>query len=352
MNRGVHIVTTGFTPRDAISQHVIEEQTFIRSLGLRCEIFAEPKMTHPAYRDRARDVREWSRLAQSDDAAILHYSIASPAIDHVLDRAARCGLVYHNITPAEMLRDYAPALARECEQGRRRLAELADRVVATVADSAYNANELIALGFPEPRIGGILLPSLTTTSPIVRASGGRTRLLFVGRGVPNKAQHDLILALAALREVAVDAELLLVGGWGGLEAYHRHCQWLARAAGVADRVTFAGSIDDTELAEAYASSDLFLCLSDHEGFCVPLVEAMAADLPIVAFASSATPGTVGQAGLVLDQKTPSLVAEAVMETLANPELRDWMAAGRQERLAFHHPDQVRSRLHPFVENLA
>lgn len=352
MSAGVHIVTTGFTPRDAISQHIIEEQAFIRSLGLRCEIFADPAMTHPDYRGRARAVRSWHANTQANDAAILHYSIASPAIDYVIERARRCGLVYHNITPAEMLREYAPILANECELGRRRLAELADRVSAAAADSQYNADELISLGFPEPTIGGLLRPPLPPTKLQRSSSNPRPNVLFVGRGAPNKAQHDLILTAAALQEVGVEIDLHLVGSWNGLEGYQRYCEWLAHSTGVAARVTFAGSVDDAALSTAYGSGDLFLCLSDHEGFCVPLLEAMAADLPIVAYASSAVPWTVGEAALLLDEKSPSLVAEAVLETLANPALRAMMAVGREQQLRFHHPDNVRRRLRPFVESLA
>jgi glycosyltransferase involved in cell wall biosynthesis len=353
VSQGVHIVTTGFAPRDAISQHVIQEQAFIRSLGYRCEIFAEPGMIDPKYRARAKSVRSWKSVAHKDDAAILHYSIASPAIDYVLDRAARCGLSYHNITPPEMLQEYAPHLAHECAIGRQRLAELADRVVGSIADSEYNASELTALGFPAPSVGGILLaPERVEISRHERPTHKtRPRLLFVGRGAPNKAQHDVILAVAALRETGVEADLLLVGSWGGIEAYQRHCEWIAHSTGVLNQVRFCGSVDDANLVRAYQTSDLFLCLSDHEGFCVPLVEAMAAGLPIVAYASSAVPGTVGEAALLLDEKPPSLVAEAILETLRNRSLQARMAEGRRERLAFHHPENVKQRLRGFVEGL-
>ena len=114
---------------------------------------------------------------------------------------------------------------------------------------------------------------------------------------------------------------------------------------------FAGSIDDTELANAYATSDVFVCLSDHEGFCAPLLEAMTAGLPIVAYASTAIPWTVGDAALLLDEKPPSLVAEAIIETLRNPTLRARMAEGRRERLDYHRPEMVQHRLLEFIEGI-
>lgn len=236
MSRGVHLVTTGFVPRDAISHHVMEEQRAIRAIGIRCEIFADPNLTHPSLTRRAHPVEHWNRVARPGDAAVLHYSIASSAMDHVLDRADRCALTYHNITPAGLLWEFAPHVALECARGRRRLAELADRVHSAAAVSEYNALELRELGFPEPHVLGLMRPTLPIGAPPPTDAQRPPRLLFVGRGVPNKAQHHLILALGALRQTGVEAELLLVGAWSGTEAYQAYCGALAAATGVADRV--------------------------------------------------------------------------------------------------------------------
>lgn len=351
MSQGVHIVTTGFVPRDAISHHVIEEQRIIRDMGLRCEIFANPELTDPALSSTARSIHDWTRHTHADDAAILHYSIANPAFEPILKRARCCGLTYHNITPASFLWDFAPRLALECLRGRRHLAELAGRVAATAADSEFNAEELRALGFPDPTVVGLLRAPLPPVVRLRTTSAGRSQLLFVGRGVPNKAQHDLILSLAALTETGFDATLRLIGAWGGLESYRRWCGELATRTGVDDRVEFAGSVDDRELAQAYADADLFVCLSDHEGFCAPLLEAMIAGLPIVAYASTAIPGTVGDAALLLDEKPPSLVAEAVIETFSNPVLRQSLEKARSERLIHHGAQAVTARFCRYVEQL-
>lgn len=327
---------------------MLEARARLRSLGLRSEIFAEAGHIHG---DLARDVLPVERfddLARPGDAAILHYSIASSAIFHVLDRCRRCAVHYHNITPAELLWRWAPRVALECAVGRRRLGELAGRVRAAGAVSAYNAGELEALGFPEPAVLGVMRAPLPA-APRPPSGGGPARLLFVGRGVPNKAQHHLLLASAALRDAGVDHVLDLVGSWGAAPAYEHHCRALARALALEDHVRFQGSVSDVALAAHYAAADLFLCLSDHEGFCVPLVEAMAADVPVVAYASTAIPETLGDAGLLLDEKPPSLVAEAVAETLVNGGLRARMAAARPARLHATDPEELERRLVAFVE---
>ncbi len=353
MTAGVHQVCAGAVPRDAITHHLLESRRVIRAMGLRSEILCEDDRIDPTLAGVVHPVSGWSDVARPGDAAILHYSIGSPAFGHVLARCDRVAIHYHNITPAELLWEDAPAVAIACLHGREELATLAGRVVAAAADSRFNADELAALGFPPAAVVGVMRREL----PVVPArprprAGAPLSLLFVGRGVPNKAQHHLIAALAALRQGGGDARLRLIGSWEGMETYAGRCAALARDLRVADHVAFEGSVDDGRLAEAYAGSDAFVCLSDHEGYCVPLVEAMAASLPIVAFASSAVTETVGNAGLLLDEKPPSLVAESVREATANPRLAARMEEGRRERLAHLGADAVAARVRAFVERLA
>jgi len=350
MSGGAHIVTTGFAPWDAISNHVLEEQRVLRSRGLRSEIFADPRFVHPDLAGFVHPAVHWERLTRPGDIAILHYSIASDSIAHVHAVADVALLAYHNITPAELLWRWTPDLARVCHEGRRTLAGLAGQVAGASADSTFNAEELAGLGFAEPAVVGILRPELSpsVTTPD-RHPSRRLELLFVGRGVPNKAIHHLVMAVHALSDVGRDVHLTHIGSWGGAPRYERYCRDLARWLGVTSNVTFAGSVSDDEMVAAYQSADVFVCLSDHEGFCVPIVEAMQYGLPIVAYASSAIPWTAGDAALLLDEKSPSLVAEAIMEVNENPALRERMASGRVQRLAFHSREAVSDRLMAHLE---
>lgn len=350
MTRGVHQVCAGAVPRDAISHHLLESQRVFREMGLRSEILCEEGRIHPWLADRVRPASDWDSVARPGDAAVLHYSIGSPAFGYVLDRCERSAMHYHNITPAELLWEDAPMVAQACAEGRTELALLADRVAVAAADSGFNADELVALGYPPARVVGVMRRALPPAHRAL-AVDGRVRLLFVGRGVPNKAQHHLIAALAALRQAGTDAVLKLVGTWEGMEPYEERCRSLVSDLQLGDYVEFAGSVDDDGLARAYAESDCFVCLSDHEGYCVPLIEAMAASLPIVAFAAGAIPETVGSAGLLLDEKHPSLVAEAIVEVLQNPGLGSHIAAGRRAQLAYFSPEAVADRLRGFVGDL-
>ncbi len=347
MNGGVHQVCAGAVPRDAISHHLIESQRVLRAMGLRSEILCEEANIHPEMAHLVRPAGEWGAVARPGDVAVLHYSIGSPAFGYVLDRCDRAAIHYHNITPAELLWEDAPAVAAACAEGREELGRLAGRMHAAAADSGFNAKELVDLGYPSADVVGVMRRTLRTV-PRHPAGDGRLRLLFVGRGVPNKAQHHLIAALAALRQTGSDATLTLVGTWEGMEPYKERCHRLTGRLGLSEHVDFAGSVDDEGLARAYAESDCFVCLSDHEGYCVPLIEAMAADLPIVAFAAGAVPETVGDAALLLDDKHPSLVAEAVREAVGNPRLAAHMAGGRRSHLERFGNEATAERLRAFV----
>lgn len=352
MTVGVHQVLAGAAPRDAITNHALLARDVMRRMGLRSEVFVDA--AHLS-RELPRDVLPhylWDRATAGEDRAVLHYSIDSPAFEHVLARAPVAAVHYHNVTPAELLWKDAPHIAWDCLRGREELADLAPRASLAAAVSEYNAAELRAMHFPDPAVVGILRRQgqahAAATAP--RARGGRARLLFVGRGAPNKCQHDLVLATAALADAGADAELRLVGSWGANAAYRDRCLRLARECGVDERVHLCGSVSDEELAHEFAAADVFVSMSEHEGYGVPLIQAMEAGLPIVAYSAGAIPETLGDAGLLLDDKAPSLVAESIAAVLAG-DLAAQMARGRAEQLRRHAPAAMEQRLTAFVEDL-
>lgn len=341
----IHQIAAGAAPRDAITNHLLASRDLFRSWGYESEIFAGA--IAPDLAGEVHDARRYPAMATRDALAILHYSIDSVAFAVAAEHAERSAMHYHNITPAHLLWRHAPGIAIECAVGRRRLGGYAGRVVASCADSRFNAAELEEAGFSNPVPVGILRAA---QHPPARGSRrpGPPRLLFVGRGVPNKAQHDLILALCALHEAGVPAELTLVGSWDAVPSYLAACRGMASDLGVAGALHIVGSVDDEALAEAYTQADVFVCLSDHEGYCVPVVEAMEFGLPIVAYDAGAVGETVGGAGLVLPDKRPSTVAEAVIEVTRNAALRAGFSVARAERLADLGPEAVASRLRAFL----
>jgi glycosyltransferase involved in cell wall biosynthesis len=174
-----------------------------------------------------------------------------------------------------------------------------------------------------------------------QADGG-TALLFVGKVSPHKAQHDLVKALAAYRQLYdPKARLRLVGG-AISEDYRVAVERFADELGLLDAVEIAGSVTHEELIAYYAATDVFVCLSNHEGFCVPLLEAMYHRVPIVAHTSSAVPETVDGAGLVLPGKNPALVAAAIDRVVTDDQLRAALAQRASERVVSFSLERVRA----------
>lgn len=348
---GMHQVLGGAAPWDAITNHALAAQQVIRGMGFRSEIFADRAHISPAIAHRVIEHHRWPAVAAPGDRAIVHYSIDSPAFDMALDHADRVGMHHHNVTPPELLWRDAPAVALQCQTGIAGLEDMAPRIAIAAADSAFNAGELRLAGYTDPVIIGILRGQIPRRERRRPPKDTTLRMLFVGRGIPNKRQDALILTLAALREGGVNAELRLVGGWGACRPYLERCRRLAAELEVDDHVVFLGAVDDSVLAGEYADADIFVCLSQHEGYCVPIIEAMANDLPIVALAAGAVPETLGHGGLLIDSLQPSLAAEAVLLATSG-RLGERFAEGRTRQLAMHSPSATANHLRAFVKDLA
>jgi L-malate glycosyltransferase len=286
--------------------------------------------------------------ARPGDVLVYHVAIGSVVADFVRQRRESLVVDHHNITPPELYQRWEPDAAYGCAWGRAQLPELAPRTVLGVADSTYNEDELRRAGFAETATAPILLdPAVFDSGDAGVDATALARLLetktgadwlFVGRVSPNKCQHDVIKAFAAYhRMYDPSARLHVVGGsssgayWAALEGY-------VEALGLTRAVRLTGAVSAGELLAHYRVADAFVCLSEHEGFCIPLLEAMAGRVPIVAFASSAVPGTLGDAGVLLASKRPATVAAAVSRVLSDEGLRTAMVAAGAARLdAFSLP---------------
>ena len=176
-------------------------------------------------------------------------------------------------------------------------------------------------------------------------------MLFVGRITPNKGQHDLIESFAVVRTRVPDAELRLVGSVT-TPSYQNSLERLVKSLDLTDSVTFVGDVSDDQLRGEYASADLFCSMSDHEGFGMPLVEAAAAGIPVIAYAVAAVPGTVGSGGILLDSKDPALVATAIERVLTDDALRQDLVAAGHARVAELAPDNAVDALDIALNDLA
>ncbi len=309
---------------DAVSDHTFAVKRVLTEMGFQSEIYAQN--IGPGTLGRVKPLSELPADV-TDRWLIYQCSIGSPAAEiFARDKSTKL-LDYHNITPAELVDKWLPPLGVEAHLGRVQLRDLASRVEFAFADSAFNAAELIGLGFPVCRVVPVLFeraPTSIEPDPqlLERLRAGDVRhWLFVGQVGAHKAQHDIIKALSCYRTtIDENVELHIVGRPMG-NAYRSALVRFVEDLGLSKVVHFPGSVSPEALAAYYAGASVFVCCSDHEGFCVPIIEAMGRGVPVVAYGAAAVPATVGDAGLVLEDKSPGFLACAIDEVLSDPELR-------------------------------
>ncbi len=325
--------------RDAIGGHVMQLRDLLRSRGYQSDIYYGN-----ASADRFDEGFPISRIGDpSSSGRVLLYqlSIGSGVADIFRERPERKFVNYHNITPADLLEAWIPAVGEEVRWGRAQLRDLAAVTEFAIADSEYNERELRDAGYHSTTTVPLLIdpedftgspdPALAARLARARAAGGAD-LLFVGKVSPHKGSHDLVKALAAYHRLYdPEARLHIVGG-AISDEYRDAVLRFADELGLSEFVDMPGSVTHEELIAYYETCDVFLCLSNHEGFCVPLLESMYHRLPIVSYRSTAVPETVQQAGLILPDKEPARVAAAVHRVVEDGRLRDELAAAAADRV--------------------
>jgi glycosyltransferase involved in cell wall biosynthesis len=265
-------------------------------------------------------------------------------------------LIYHNVTPPEYFVNINALLVRECYRGRRELAAYAGRCDLGLGDSEFNREELEAAGFPATGV----LPVIPDFSHLQVApdrrllaafDDARANLIFVGRIVPNKKIEDVIRIFAAYQRFFNPwSRLLIVGSYAGFDRYYALLQSLVARLGARD-VHFLGHVTNSELTASYDVADVFLCASEHEGFCVPLIEAFTKGIPVLAYAAAAVPSTMDGAGVLYRTKDPWEVAALVDQVISSGRLAEAIVAGQDAAVRRLMVRDFRKTLLGFVDRV-
>lgn len=344
----VHQFVPTFEP-SAVGTHILEVRRVCRDQGWESEIFAEH--VRPVFEREARSYRDYGRgvRAGRDDVLLYHVAIGSTVADFVAARPEVLVLDHHNITPVEHFAGWEPDVVHGLAWGRRQLAQLARRTTLGIADSAFNEAELVELGYGRTAVAPIILDTTAfgrdaDADALGRLATDDTVLLFVSRVAPNKRQHDLVKALAAYRRAYDPHARLRIVGPPASARYVEALRRFVADLGLAGSVDITGAVSDGELAAHYRTADVYLCLSEHEGFGLTVLEALHHRLPVVAYASAAVPETLGDGGLCLPVKDAATVAAAVHRVVSDAPLRAALVDAGTRRLRLYDAEVARGAM--------
>jgi len=354
MARRVHQILATLGYGDAIGHEVLGIARALRAAGFDSEIIVEA--ADPRLEDLTVDYRDMIDEITEDDLLIHHFSLGSRASRIAYALPARMALVYHNITPPEYFLGVHDQLVRQCFHGRRELLAYRSRVDLALGDYEFNRQELEAAGFAStavlPVVPGFDHLEVRPDTRVIDAFDDEwTNVLFVGRVVPNKRPDNLIRYFHAYKTLYNrNARLIIAGSYGGFDAYLAQLHQLVARLGVED-VHILGQVTNEELTALYDVADLFLCASEHEGFCVPLIESFYKHVPVLAYAATAVPVTMDGGGVLYDTKDPFEIARLMAAMLDDADVEDAILASQDEALARLRQKDFAGTLVRFVEEV-
>ena len=339
-------------PGDAIGNNAIAIKRLLQNAGYSSELYAQD--IDKRMKREVQPLSQLPRLTQQD-VLLYHMSIGSDLNDRLASFGGRLVIQYHNITPARFFLPYDFTVYSACARGRRQLKEMAPLPQLCIAVSEYNKRELVEAGYRCPiEVCPILIPledyrQKPSQEVLDRYQDDWLNWIFVGRVVPHKHQADVIRAFAWYKKQINPKSRLFLVGSGNLDRYNQRLAEYIRCLGVED-VILTGHIRFDEILAYYTLADVFVCMSEHEGFCVPLVEAMCFQVPIVARAAAAVPDTLDGAGILLPDNDPVRAALAVDKIATDPALRRQIVEEQNRRLEAFRYETVERRLLQIVKD--
>ena len=339
---------------DAVGDSAYEIHRALQAKGIESHILGVHIDAH--LNDRAVDFSRFAEFDTPDTIHIYHFAVPSPITYAFKEAKGRKMIIYHNITPPHFFERFSQELVTITATGRHEIKLLAETTDLGLADSEFNRLELVEYGYKTTGVLPILLDFSKYETPpdqdvLDRFDDDRVNILFVGRVTPNKKQEDLIKAFYCYKRfVNPEARLLLVGKYRDDEAYVTLLRELLAELRVED-VYLIGHVTQAELNAFYKLADLLLCLSEHEGFCVPAVESMYFRLPILAYNCTALPYTLGNSGILINEKRYAEIAEMMQMIVEHSALREAILARQSARLAVFQPEVVLKTLFDHLDSL-
>ncbi|MDP3981253.1 MAG: glycosyltransferase [Chlamydiota bacterium] len=346
----------GFSVGDAVSNYALDLSGILEDLGYASGIYSDYEHTSESLKDCCEPYTNYSRVAGADDILLYHYGVGSPVSQFLLHQPGKLVLIYHNITPAHFFEAIDRPRAEILNEGRTRLTLLKDRCSLALGVSEYNRIELQEMGFQHTAVLPLYLDvsrfNVEADKDVFNRNQGVFSIISVGRIAPNKRLEDTIRIFYFLRKSAYPlGRLFLIGSFGGMNKYQQHLDEFSRRLDLLPEVVFPGHVTDAKLKAYYQIASAYVCTSEHEGFCLPLLEAMYFNVPVFACDSAAIPETLGGSAVLLHDKRPEYIAEIITGVLQDKILVKQICASQQKRWQIFSKSHIATVLEKYLLSL-
>jgi len=350
----IHQVAPALIYGDAVSNNTIALRETFRSMGYKSEIYA--KWIDPEVSGYARPLNKYR--GNDSNLVFYHYPLVGGEVtEFVKQLPDRKVLIYHNITPPEFFYRYDKLSALQCAEGLKEIKGLTGHFQLALGVSEFNRQALDDFGFENTGVLPIFsdfgkFDGIENDISGYDAKSGTVNFLFVGRLAPNKCHEDIIKSFFCYnRYINGNSRLYLVGSTH-IKAYTAHLENLVKGLELEGSVVFAGKVKNEELADHYRNADVFLCMSEHEGFCVPLLEAMHFHIPIIAYKSTGIPYTLGGSGVLVGEKNYIKIAELINVILQDRQLKSRIVKRQDQRLVDFDRVHVREKITEIIDTIS
>lgn len=341
---------------DAVGNHTRALELVLKDMGYETEIYAL-SIDKRLGKGKAKYIEDFPGL-DPDDVVFYHLSTGSELNKAIPKLKCRKIVEYHNVTPPRFFKGISEELEERCQTGVDQVKKMSKVFDYAVADSAFNKEDLISMGYDCPiEVAPILIDfedyrRSPNPEVMARFQDDLTNIVFTGRIVPNKKQEDIIAAFYYYKKFFnPKSRLILVGSGKGMERYLSKLKDYVRKLELEDSVLFTGHVKFNEILAYYRIADVFLCMSEHEGFCVPLIEAMQFQVPIVAFDSTAIGGTLGGSGILLKEKDLLMAAGVIDRLMTDVRLRNQIIEEQKRRLKDFSREAVTARYRDLFQRI-
>ena len=346
----IHQILPTISPGDAIGNEVQEIKRVLNEWGYKSEIYAQN--IHPKI--NAKKYTEYKKISSKENILIFHFSIGSEVSEFVKKLPDKKIMIYHNITPPEYFCGINETLVNLLGNGKKELRSLVDHIDLAVGVSEYNRLELQEMGFKNTDVLPIIINFHEYSSPnkklLSKYDDDFVNFLFVGRVTPHKRQEDVIKVFYYYKLINPKSRLFLAGSYEGCEIYSDYLKKLIQELNLKD-VHLLGKISFNDLISYYKLADIFICMSEHEGFCVPILESMYFEVPIIAYKSTAIPFTLEDTGILVKEKNYCEIAEMVNVLIEDEELRSTLVKKQKDRLENFKREKIISQLESILSKV-